>query len=78
MHKLNQDTLGGGATTVYVSQDGATFFCTAERDDYLVEQDAMIITYPARVTDFDMLAAKRAREWFQRHCREHGIRPVFD
>ena len=50
---------------VVVMQDGADFYIyDSEEMDKLV----MTRTYPERVTDFDMDAARAARKWFIELC----------
>lgn len=51
----------------HVRQDGADF--------YLYEGSALIavVSYPQRVSDFDMDAARDARSWFEAFAGRHNM-----
>lgn len=52
-------------------QDGADF--------YLKEGASLVavVTYPDKVRDFDLEAAKKAREWFLKLMQRWNIRVIF-
>jgi len=68
-------------TKIYVSQDGADFYCTPharfEDEERGAPDDTVVITSPTKVSDFDLVGAKAARAWFLGHCARHGITAVF-
>jgi hypothetical protein len=76
---------------LYVSQDGAQFYCSkaANHPGFDLEtgeasEDSVVVSYPHPVRDFDMPAARKAREWFLKQCvaqgltPERGVKIVFD
>jgi ribosomal protein L24E len=49
---------------VYVYQDGADFYVCSDKD---CQDTIRIVTAPMKVSDFDLEAATKAREWFNEY-----------
>jgi hypothetical protein len=58
---------------LYCAQDGADFYgSTREADDF-----KHLASYPGKVSDYDMAAAKAARAWFIEQQEAAGFAVIF-
>lgn len=61
------------AAEKHVFQDGRDFYVGTKR------RTEQTVTAPMRVTDFDMAAARDARDWFVKiWCARNNVKPLFE